>query len=813
MLVVPSKKKLVLNTPRHEAVRAVIPHAKYIHHNGETLLAMDHGVDESLVLKNLGFKSTPAPILHYYDWPGRFKPMQHQRDTAAFLSMHKRALCLNAPGCGKTISALWAADYLLSEGAVKRVLIVCPLSTTKTVWAKEIYHHLAHRSFEVLTGSREARIAKMKTPGLQYAIINHDGFTGMRNGLAGKFDLVIYDECFVAGTPVRTPQGDVPIEALREGDKVLTSSGAQRISTLKRRTSTALVTLELSNGQEITCTPEHPIFTDAGWVTAANTAGRRLISPDDLSNMRGRVPLPEVEVGPLGAPGEIAWDELLHILQVEENQRAESQNGDVDAYPGSASKVLGDIYSGWTYTVSGGAGTNLGDAQGQGAQAESAWGEWHGNDAERGADRGIADSGDGLELYRSVGAEAARLSYQLQGRLRNSGAENSYRGRWEFTQPNRAEGTGQKEGSALGGTWVARVTHQECGSPVPVYNLKVAGTPNYYAGGHLVHNCTAIKSPTSQRYKHFFKWVELHHPWLWMLTGTPISQNPTDAWTLARLMDCPILPRSYLAFKDIVMQKVTQYKWVPRVDALETCRKVLVPSIRYSLDECMELPETVFIDHECDMSLQQHKAFKHMQEECVVSFSSGIVTAANAAVMMSKLMQIACGCVLDSDGSTIHVDAAPRLETFMELVGEIGDKMIVFVPFKGVQYWLLDELRKKGYDAELVNGDVSVNERTQIFNDFQNTAKVQILVAHPRVAAHGLTLTRSSDVVWFAPIYSLEQYEQANARIRRLTTTGKTRVHHLYSSPFEQELYKRLKNRQRVLSDFLKLVKGENHGL
>ncbi len=122
MLVVPAHRKLVMDTPSYQQVAAVIPHAKAFTHGGQNLLALHHGVEESLVLKNFGF-SVPAPILSYYDWPARFTAMDHQKETAAFLTMNKRALVLNAPGTGKTISSIWAADFLLTEGIAKKVCI------------------------------------------------------------------------------------------------------------------------------------------------------------------------------------------------------------------------------------------------------------------------------------------------------------------------------------------------------------------------------------------------------------------------------------------------------------------------------------------------------------------------------------------------------------------------------------------------------------------------------------------------------------------------------------------------------------------
>lgn len=258
------------------------------------------------------------------------------------------------------------------------------------------------------------------------------------------------------------------------------------------------------------------------------------------------------------------------------------------------------------------------------------------------------------------------------------------------------------------------------------------------------------------------------------------------------------------------MQKVTTFKWVPRPDALETCKKVLQPSIRYSLDECKDLPETNFVGRKTDLTAQQQKAFKDMKDKAATIFAAGEVTAANTAVMLGKLLQICCGVVYGSNGETIAIDASQRYNTLTELLDEIGDKAIVYVPLKGVQTWLADKLKADGYDVAVVNGDTSKKDRDQIFNDFQHTDSIRILLAHPRVAAHGLTLTRAKDIIWFAPIYSLEQYEQANARIRRLSTTGKTTVWHVWATSFEAELYRRLRLKQNTLAEFLALVQGIN---
>jgi len=514
MLVVESQRKLVIASSHNDRIAELMPHAKRFDYNGEDVVAVHHGQEECKVLTNMGF-SVPAPIMHYYDWPARFDPMEHQKETAAFLTDNNKALCLNAPGTGKSISAIWAADYLLQEGEAKKVLIIAPLSTLKVVWGRELAHHLPHRTFVICAGARKKRIELLQTPGVQYVIINHDGFTNLTDELTG-FDVVIYDEA------------------------------------------------------------------------------------------------------------------------------------------------------------------------------------------------------------------------------------------------------------------------------------------------------TALKSPSAQRYKKFTRWMNKHTPRLWMLTGTPISQTPADAWTLARLVESPAVPRSFTSFKDAVMRKVTAFKWVPRDDALATCKKVLQPSIRFSLNECKDLPETNFVGRKTELTPPQEKAFKEMRDKAVTVFAKGEVAAANAAVMLSKLLQICCGVVYGEDESHT-IDSGNRYNTLTELVEEIGDKVIIFVPLKGVQYMLKERLEADGHSVALVNGDVGKSARDEIFHNFQHTDEPKILLAHPRVAAHGLTLTRAKDIIWYAPIYSLEQYEQANARIRRLTTAGKTSVWHIWSTGFEAELYRRLRKKQNTLAEFLDLVQGINN--
>ncbi len=97
------------------------------------------GHNETEILAQLGFADTPSPMLKSYQWTGKFEPFKHQKTTASFLSIRKRAFCFNEQGTGKTASVIWAADYLMKKGLVKRVLVLCPLSIMKSAWQQDLF--------------------------------------------------------------------------------------------------------------------------------------------------------------------------------------------------------------------------------------------------------------------------------------------------------------------------------------------------------------------------------------------------------------------------------------------------------------------------------------------------------------------------------------------------------------------------------------------------------------------------------------------------------------------------------------------------
>ena len=163
----------------------------------EDTLAVRWGLEEARVLRNMGVRNVPSPIYKRYPWPCRYPSIfAHQKETSAFLTMNRRAFVLSEPGTGKTLSALWAADYLMNLGEVRRVLVVCPMSIMQSAWMGDIGRSIIHRTAIVCHHSDSERRKEMIRKDYEIIIINYDGIPLVADEIIkdGRFDLIIADE-------------------------------------------------------------------------------------------------------------------------------------------------------------------------------------------------------------------------------------------------------------------------------------------------------------------------------------------------------------------------------------------------------------------------------------------------------------------------------------------------------------------------------------------------------------------------------------------------------------------------------------------
>ena len=500
-----NNKILLLNLRNPNKVTTVIPKSKQLEGNQ---VAVNWGLDEARVLNNLQIKNIPSPIMGHYTWPGLHKPFDHQKTTSSFLTLNPRAFCLNEQGTGKTGSVIWAADYLMKIGRIKRVLVICPLSIMDSAWRADLFKFAMHRHVDIAYGSREKRVRIINSDA-EFVIINYDGVEIVQEDIAnGGFDLIVIDEA----------------------------------NAYKNAQTTRWKTLN------------------------------RILKPDT---------------------------------------------------------------------------------------------------------------------------------------------------------------------------------------------------------------------------------------WLWMLTGTPAAQSPVDAYGLAKLVSPKNVPKFYSAFKDMVMYKVSQFRWVNRPNAERIVHEALQPAIRFTKEECLDLPELIYVTREVELTPQQKKYYELLRKQLVVSTVGEQITAVNAAVGMSKLLQISCGAVYSDSGETLEFDIKNRYKVMREVLDETKQKALIFVPFKNTIEILSKKLQDDGFTTAIINGDVPAGKRAEIFKAFQETPNPRILIIQPQAAAHGVTLTAADTVIWWGPTPSLETYAQANARAHRAGQRHPVTVVRLQGSNAEKHLYKMLDNR---IQDHVKLV-------
>ena len=191
------------------------------------------------------------------------------------------------------------------------------------------------------------------------------------------------------------------------------------------------------------------------------------------------------------------------------------------------------------------------------------------------------------------------------------------------------------------------------------------------------------------------------------------------------------------------------------------------------------------------MTPQQSKYYQLLKDQMLVRAAGETISAVNAGVAVSKLLQISCGAAYTDDKEVVEFDAKPRLHVLDEVLEETERKVIIFAMFRSSIDTIVNHLKSSGVGCAEIHGGVTASKRAMIISDFQTTDKVRVLVMQPQATAHGLTLTAADTVVFYGPLMSVEQYVQCIARAdRKGQNSDKVTVVHIQSSPIEKKLFK-----------------------
>lgn len=295
--------------------------------------------------------------------------------------------------------------------------------------------------------------------------------------------------------------------------------------------------------------------------------------------------------------------------------------------------------------------------------------------------------------------------------------------------------------------------------------------------------------------------------WVWGMTGAPTPTAPTDAWGQARLLTPHRVPRSFKGFREVTMKQVSTFKWIPKPEAHTIVADALQPAVRFTREQCLDLPPITYSDRAVEMPSKAKRAYQRMLKDLVVEVDNGEVKAMNEGVKLNKLLQLATGFVYNEEGRPRYVGGTERLKELRNIIDEAQGKVLVFAPYTFLAKFFGLAL-SKWHSTGIIHGGVNKRERDQIFTDFQY-GSLECIVAHPKTMSHGLTLTAASVIAWASPITSLEVYEQANGRITRAGQSMHAHIMHIVGAPVEKEIYRRLKQQARMQGALLDLLREQ----
>ena len=321
----------------------------------------------------------------------------------------------------------------------------------------------------------------------------------------------------------------------------------------------------------------------------------------------------------------------------------------------------------------------------------------------------------------------------------------------------------------------------------------------------IVDEASAYKDASTKRHR-LARQIIGKRDYLWLLTGTPTPNAPTDAYGLAKLVNNSF-GKSKEQFRNETMIRVSNFIWKLQKDGYEKARKLLTPSIRFDISEVWDGPEMTVQQRQVQLTDEQQHHMAALKRDLQVVVKSGQpITAVNEAAVRTKFIQISLGAIYDANHKSHTIDNKTRMDELKAVIQEAPGKILCFVGLTNVVNLVSKDL-KKHWSCEVVNGDVSQKERSRIFQRFQERPEPRIIVADPGTMAHGLDLWMAQTVIWIGPTDKAELYMQANKRAHRPGQKYPVTVVQLVSNKLEQEIYRRLENNESMQGALLDAVR------
>lgn len=324
----------------------------------------------------------------------------------------------------------------------------------------------------------------------------------------------------------------------------------------------------------------------------------------------------------------------------------------------------------------------------------------------------------------------------------------------------------------------------------------------------VIDELSSFKSPKAQRFKALKK-VRPFFKRVVGLTGTPTPNSLIDLWPQVYLLDggkrlgktITSYRQQYFTPGQMNGHIVYNYNLKPGAD--ETIHsRISDICISMMAKDYLDLPERIDNKIEIKLSESTKKKYKQLEKDLVIELGENDITAANAAVLTNKLLQMANGAIYSEDKSVVEIHEE-KLKALLEVIEAANGKpVLVFYSFQHDYDRITKFLNKKGYKPKKLNDSSDIKS--------WNEGKIDILLLHPASAGHGLNLQYGgSTIVWFGLPWSLELYQQANARLHRQGQKEVVVINHLVSKgTVDEDVIRSLGNKEINQNVLLEAVKA-----
>lgn len=338
--------------------------------------------------------------------------------------------------------------------------------------------------------------------------------------------------------------------------------------------------------------------------------------------------------------------------------------------------------------------------------------------------------------------------------------------------------------------------------------VEQSGTPFDY-DMLVIDELSSFKSWQAKRFKALMK-VRPFVKRVVGLTGTPTSGGLMDLFAEFRLLDMGQRLGRFIGqyrstfFKPDRMNGPIVYSYKPLPGAEDEIYR-RIGDITISMKACghLKMPKLITTNYEVHMSTAEKKAYEAMKEELVLSLPDGEVTAANAAVLTGKLLQMSSGAIYSDDGDVIHIHDR-KLDALEDIIeGMNGKPLLVGYWFRHDYERIAHRLTQVGIPFEQLDSETSMKR--------WNAGEIQVALAHPASTGHGLNLQEGGNTIcWFSPTWSLELYQQMNARLYRQGQKAETVViiHIVTKDTVDSRVLKALSEKDRVQEVLIDAVKA-----